>query len=109
MMNPELKKKWIDALRSGEYVQINGQLETISKHCCCLGVLGHVALPTTPLYHDLCMLSNYLLEAQEASMTTRDKALLPLGLTWGEERHLASMNDKNYSFAEIADWIEENL
>lgn len=39
-MNKEVKKKWIAALRSGEYNQIDGRLasEDGSKHCC-LGVL----------------------------------------------------------------------
>ena len=54
-MNPEVKQKWIDALRSGEYTQHTGEMtefvvvfdddgyetdETVSsKNCCCLGVL----------------------------------------------------------------------
>jgi len=41
-MNPEIKKKWLEALKSGRYKRVKGQLkhregETV-KHCC-LGVL----------------------------------------------------------------------
>ena len=37
-MNPEVKQKWIGALRSGEYEQGNDKLRTVSGYCC-LGVL----------------------------------------------------------------------
>lgn len=40
MVNKENMKKWIEALRSGEYVQIQGQLRdsTHANAMCCLGV-----------------------------------------------------------------------
>lgn len=37
-MNPEIKAKWVAALRSGEYKQGRGQLR-IGDRFCCLGVL----------------------------------------------------------------------
>jgi hypothetical protein len=37
-MNPEVKQKWIDALRSGEYEQGSEKLRSVSGYCC-LGVL----------------------------------------------------------------------
>lgn len=37
-MNPEVKQKWIDALRSGKYEQGSGKLRTPNGYCC-LGVL----------------------------------------------------------------------
>jgi hypothetical protein len=37
-MNPEIKAKWVAALRSGQYMQIKGKL-TDGKGFCCLGVL----------------------------------------------------------------------
>ena len=37
-MNPEVKQKWIDALRSGKYEQGSEKLRTVSGYCC-LGVL----------------------------------------------------------------------
>jgi len=40
-MNQEIKDKWLDALKSGNYVQGTGRLKCKEKHCC-LGVLGEV-------------------------------------------------------------------
>lgn len=37
-MNPEVKQKWIDALRSGDYEQGSEKLRSVSGYCC-LGVL----------------------------------------------------------------------
>jgi hypothetical protein len=41
-MNPELKQKWLAALRSGEYKQARGYLKTEFGYCC-LGVLCDVS------------------------------------------------------------------
>ena len=42
-MNKELMKRWVAALRSGEYKQLHGELTITSKNhgarYCCLGVL----------------------------------------------------------------------
>lgn len=41
-MNPEIKEKWLEALRSGDYTKGEGQLVTFradKKEYCCLGVL----------------------------------------------------------------------
>ena len=37
-MNPEVKQKWIDALRSGDYEQGSEKLRSVTGYCC-LGVL----------------------------------------------------------------------
>ena len=37
-MNPEVKKKWVEALRSGKYKQGKGRLK-LGEQYCCLGVL----------------------------------------------------------------------
>lgn len=50
-MNPEIKRQWVDALRSGEYEQGYGQLRVLSDAVgdppsysyCCLGVLCDLA------------------------------------------------------------------
>jgi hypothetical protein len=41
-MNPDKKKQWTTALRSGEYEQGEVRLERDGKFCC-LGVLSHLA------------------------------------------------------------------
>ncbi len=43
-MDPELKKKWVAALRSGEYKQGRNRLHRkVDNSFCCLGVLCEVA------------------------------------------------------------------
>lgn len=37
----EIKEKWLNALKSGEYKQVRGQLRTNFGHCC-LGVLAEI-------------------------------------------------------------------
>jgi hypothetical protein len=41
MIEPKIKTKWIEALRSGKYVQCKGKLTDNSGYCC-LGVLAHI-------------------------------------------------------------------
>lgn len=43
-MNPEVKKKWLKALRSGEYKQTVGVLHKKGGGFCCLGVLTDLYL-----------------------------------------------------------------
>src|SRR4051812_23133617 len=42
-MDLEIKRQWVDALRSGEYVQGKGRLRTPDGRYCCLGVLCDLA------------------------------------------------------------------
>lgn len=42
-MNPEIKQKWVAALRSGNYRQGKGKLRTHDDRFCCLGVLCDIA------------------------------------------------------------------
>ncbi|EKS37796.1 hypothetical protein [Afipia clevelandensis] len=91
-MNAELKKKWIEALRSGEYEQGRNYFEKAGKFCC-LGVLCKVAgKPTTRAEDDV---GNW-----HFAETT-----LPLGM----DMRLATLNDKGSSFSEIADYIEAKI
>lgn len=43
-MNKEIKQKWVEALRSGEYKQGKGTLRTNNLFCC-LGVLCDITFP----------------------------------------------------------------
>jgi len=99
-MDKELKAKWVEALRSGEYQQCVGTLHDGVGYCC-MGVLLEVAGMNRDHPHTLT-----------ASQEKR------VGL-WGEPYHnarLECMNDgkgdfvgNRHTFAEIADWIEANL
>lgn len=125
-MNPDVKAKWLTALRSGEYAQTKGALERIEETAngpvgfCCLGVLCKIAA------------DEGVIERKETDRTF-DKgvqydgvyALPPTTVTeWAgietftdfplrsEPLHdnLANLNDiHGYTFAQIADIIEEHL
>ena len=107
-MNTKLKKKWIDALRSGEYKQARGALARTehrdddptkaSTPMCCLGVLLHVA-EGNAYAPGLC----------EGELLS-GKALSKFDLTAVAMENLASMNDtKGFGFKKIAKYIEKNL
>lgn len=113
-LTPELKAKWVAALRGGEYVQGDGELYSDCSEpptYCCLGVLGA-----------LCGVSLDDLSGQQ----TLDEIDLAVLGPWGNiddpsvnpsdpatltttQRKLAVMNDGGSSFKQIADWIEVNL
>lgn len=108
-LDPEFKKKWVEALRSGDYIQGQSQLhysdfkdgdeiDTIDKYCC-LGVACKVLG-----YTDKQIL-NY-------GNIPNSFELVPSELKRGEDTQntLVTMNDdEGKSFNEIADWIEKYL
>lgn len=103
-MNPEIKAKWIEALRSGKYQQTAGTLRN-NDGFCCLGVLCDVMGSTwdehgTAESPDGRFRSAYLLahELKDA-----------IGLSDFRQSILFEMNDCGKSFPEIADYIEANL
>lgn len=113
MMNKEIKKVWLEALRSGDYEQTTGHLKKRDGYCC-LGVLCNLG-PSKNW--------NIVSEYDEANnihtFTGPDgdesKTMIPCdvrlrtGLSDDEAETLADMNDRGGTFNEIADYIEENL
>lgn len=90
-MDKELKKKWVDALRSGDYEQSRHYLYDGTGYCAlgvlasCLGVPDHVLQKQGFLRH------------------------IPLSRLIGEDREettFVTMNGNGASFAEIANFIE---
>jgi hypothetical protein len=123
-----LKKKWVEALRSGEYQQGEGHLFKDDSYCC-LGVLCKVAGATFGGEHPV-MREN---EDGELYPTTADARAYISPEVWAEEDEfpdsmqayfglgqrvhglLVEMNDGRgmppdkvgqKTFSEIADWIE---
>jgi hypothetical protein len=47
-MNKQVKKLWVKALRSGEYVQTTGRLRGKNNSFCCLGVLCNLHAQAHP-------------------------------------------------------------
>lgn len=117
-MNPEVKAKWLQALRSGEYQQ--GQLNLRRKtkdavQFCCLGVLCDVSQQGKWSHRSYRVGEESLCSTLPPSI--RKWAGINTELTdkdnWphddSAEACLIQMNDNGKSFVEIADWIERNL
>lgn len=98
------KKKWVKALRSGEYEQGQGSLKATDFDMrlgqyknvyCCLGVAREVGLCKTK--------RAAMLERSGCFVAT---TFLPVEI----QNLLAAKNDNyNWSFKRIATWIEKNL
>lgn len=105
-------KKWLDALRSGEYKQSKRSLRDSELGCayCCLGVLCEVdRCDWDEVYEE-----NEGDEILPESLRDKYKFNSCVGLIEKEDNSykypdLASMNDSGKSFMEIADFIENNL
>lgn len=95
-LDPRDKAKWLEALRSGKYIQHHGNLcdgrdLICSTKFCCIGV-GAVVVGLE------------LFEQQTWLAIER------LGLSDKSGQKLIDMNDeKKIPFDQIADWIERNL
>jgi hypothetical protein len=114
-MNPEVKRLWVDALRSGEYQQGQGALFTGEGYCC-LGVLCEVAIKAGLEIEKSKRDSEHWLYDGEAAwlpQSVEKWAGLPdaspdvsLGF---ERRGLVQMNDGDLApFSAIADAIEND-
>jgi len=111
-MNPQIKQKWLNALRSNEYQQCRGRLHTNSGFCC-LGVLCDLYIKE----------NNVEWEINEDSgkyMFQNKGADLPFSvIEWsgvdsgppgnGQIGTLAALNDSETTFNEIANLIEKQL
>jgi hypothetical protein len=110
-MEPKLpedfKKKWIEALRSGEYKQgENALFHRTDNTFCCLGVAYHVATGELPVD------GYYFIPSTGVSPDFEFAATIPDILRGGAgiAAQLAQMNDcRRTPFPEIADWIQDNL
>jgi len=126
-MNPEIKDRWIAALRSGSYKQTQGQLRSVSEpNCyCCLGVLADLYLKDTQqdwrlqagvdeegsdqkryLLHRNCFLDLSLEVLGWAGLHDSNPVVIYDDEGWS----LAELNDDvGLSFTQIADIIDEQL
>lgn len=103
-MNQTVKKKWVEALRSGKYIQTFGRLKNNSGCYCALGVLCDVIDPNA-------WVNNY-----GDNLWRGDNALPPsslrsaIHLSINDACEVSIRNDNNrYNFEQIANWIENNL
>ena len=100
-LTSKMKKKWVAALRSGEYKQGKAALCNNGRYCC-LGVLQDVA-PRKDVTDESYLIPDTCLGDLEE---TREYARrLPKHV----QKALASMNDTGVPFEVIAGFIEENI
>lgn len=121
-MNPEIKQKWVEALRSGKYNQTEVSLKDCQGHCC-LGVLCEIRCKELGVNSDT-FFSEVLEDTGGQGFLNKSM------LTWAEfdetvifEQHetafsinpkgikmsLHELNDNGYTFNYIADIIEKHL
>lgn len=121
-MNPEVKKAWIQALRSGNYEQgelyIRYREDDDRLTYCCLGVLCDLGERKNERWtkqndggafsyrglHGRATRNGY-----EACGFPPDDVLEAAGLDDSNAKYLAKMNDGGFSFETIAAYIEEKL
>jgi hypothetical protein len=113
-MNQDVKKRWVEALRSGKYQQGRGHLCDGSTYCC-LGVLCELVVPEMKILrvglgfsygHSLTCLPR---EANERSGVAPETEEILIEMNDGNRALGVKRDTGKKTFAEIADWIEENL
>lgn len=119
----ETVKKWISALRSGEYKQGKFRLKRINEggscQYCCLGVLCETVGMTFSDFEGACSIVS---SANTRNVHTIDKFiceefdLLWLHSAYAENPYYVLMSkliimndDDSVTFEEIADWVEKNI
>jgi hypothetical protein len=131
-MNTEVKKKWIDALRSGKYDQGSEKLRSVQGYCC-LGVLcdlysqeqgaewefrGNAETNLQP--KDYWYFEG---ESEFLPESVKDWAGLPVGNPsvrvdvtdnddeddWFYNEEIANLNDSGYTFNELSELIEQQF
>jgi hypothetical protein len=120
-MNPEIKAKWLEWLRSDNYKQATGRLRTGENSFCCLGVLCHI--------HQREAAGRWVLDSDGYSYTdsheTEGGVLPTFVIDWaglqdcapepildygsGLSASLSWLNDHGMTFNEIANLIEKQL
>lgn len=99
----DFKKKWLEALRSGEYKQGVGTLyDKVTNAHCCIGVACYLH---NGVNANLC---GFLPQSGVSGYSALPDAISG-GFSNDVTAQLITMNDSGKSFAEIADWIEKNL
>ena len=127
-MNPEVKQKWIGALRSGKYEQGSEKLRSVSGYCC-LGVLCDLYAQEHNVEWEFRGNEETNLQPQDYWYFGDQSEFLPESvMEWAElnlynpllrvedndemfevNEEVSTLNDEGYSFSTIADLIEAQL
>lgn len=110
-MNPEIKARWVAALRSGDYKQTTNHLRTPVGFCC-LGVLCDIHAAVMGEVWD--PFNRYLDHAEDLPVDVQawaglDQAEPRVATSLNGSNVLSGMNDNGATFEQIADVIERDL
>ena len=114
-MNPEIKEKWLKALRSGEYKQGSHYLRRVDDTYCCLGVLCDIYIKEGNAVWDKRGSDVWYIGHSSAYLPgdVKEWAELDVPAGWANYKDpdysLTHMNDQGESFERIAQKIEEVL
>lgn len=115
VMDPEVKVKWVEALRSGQFKQGEGYLKTRDGCNCCLGVLAEITgIQSKPSECEIDD-GSYSYSFPNPSFPDgynyeiHETPIGYCGIAKQPRNELMNMNDDGMPFPEIADWIERNL
>ena len=107
-LQPEVKQKWVKALRSGKYKQTQENLYKNDKFCC-LGVLAMECgrknlelddITDEPELHS-AFVNNKIMDTMNSLIPSSNEKV---------QNYLIGLNDENrHSFKKIANWIDKNL
>lgn len=114
-MNQEVKKAWVEALRSGKYEQGKGYLYKNGKHCC-LGVLTQLGVEAGVVCKFTDDGEEFFGEGLENTYTPKEvqewagiDSSPAIMMPGRYHDHLVGLNDSGTSFQEIAQLIEDQL
>lgn len=99
VMSKIVKKKWLNALRSGDYKQTTGALQD-EKGYCCLGVLCEITGNASNRVMGSCGFPK---------TDVIDTPLEFCGLSSNMQNKLADLNDGGSGFDAIASYISRNI
>lgn len=112
-MNQDIKKKWVDALRSGNYKQGKLKLRNRDDEFCCLGVLCDLAAKEG-IVKELAECGVFYYDGDSlipppsvVEWAGGDLEFLDIDIAAGIEGHYVELNDQDgLTFDQIADLIE---
>lgn len=115
-MNEEIKKKWVEALRSGKYKQGEGYLRSADDKFCCLGVLCDIVSPegwakclSGRYNHGVNGITLPGKVSEATGVTSQGGIAVPVAYGGTTCHFLIELNDAGATFEEIADVIEEQF
>lgn len=114
-MRQDIKDRWVAALRSGEYQQGRNFLRRDNDTYCCLGVLCDLLKADLKIDWKNREFENFSFANRDVFLPGSVSSLAglesndPMVTVDGKQRRLSELNDKGYSFPQIADLIEQQL